>query len=301
MIRAAKDYDNPPEVLLNPGCRKKIKRAVENKDGSQYNGNHYKNEDVLETLKGIYHHKCSYCESKTEHVAALQVEHYRPKDGLKVEQIGDEDHTGYYWLGCEWSNLLLGCPKCNGKGAKGTRFPISGTRVFHGNPFDHTGNIDSFDRSTLMANNSPLKDELPLLLNPEQDEPEEHLEFNRLGELTGKTERGKETIDICQLNRDPLFSERQKVVNELLENINIVIQAVEGEVFPIDNEGVKFLLKIAFDKIKQRQGPDREYALWGRFMFSEFEYCFVSRIKPAFQETIREAFDLYNQNRLYKG
>ncbi|MCP4150291.1 MAG: hypothetical protein GY757_21260 [bacterium] len=172
MIKVNKDYDNPPEKLEASGCKRKIKRAVERKDGDKYNGNHYRHKDVKKILlEKIYRHKCSYCESYSEHVATLQVEHYRPRNGLQPQQTGDEKHNGYYWLGCEWSNLLLGCPKCNGAGAKGVRFPITGTRVYDDTPFDDTGSIDSFDRSRFHADKSPLIDEEPLLLNPEIDEP----------------------------------------------------------------------------------------------------------------------------------
>jgi uncharacterized protein (TIGR02646 family) len=153
VIKVAKSYEKPPAALLSGNCTQQIKEAVEKKSGDKYSTNYYRHEEVLTRLKeNIYHGKCAYCESKSEHVAPLQVEHFRPKGGLKKEKTGDENHKGYYWLGNEWSNLLLSCSKCNGQNAKGNRFPISGVRVYDDSPFDSNGN---FDRQRLIPTKPP--------------------------------------------------------------------------------------------------------------------------------------------------
>ncbi|MDQ1350131.1 MAG: hypothetical protein QG657_432 [Acidobacteriota bacterium] len=292
MIKVVKDFDYPPAILLKKGCLEHIKKATEEKNGRIYSSNNYGHADVLKQLKDeIYHGKCSYCESKSEHVAALQVEHFRPKKELKKEKQGDESHNGYYWLGYEWSNLLLGCPKCNGKGGKSTRFPISGKRVYDGSPFDSSGEIDSFDRTRLIATNSPLIDEKPLLLNPEYDEPGDHLEFDNLGQIKGITERGDATIKICKLNRDALYMERQKVLDPFVNEIKRLIYAFE--IKKIDIEGLRYLVEGVFDAIVMRTKPEEEYSLWGRYIFKKFEYCVLSRINSVYHEPIREAFKLY--------
>lgn len=291
MIKVAKNFDTPPAVLLDLKCKEKIKEAIKEKNGGKYSVTYYRHAEVLKQLKDIYHRKCSYCESKSEHVAALQVEHFRPKGGLESEKPGDEKHNGYYWLGYEWTNLLLSCPKCNGKGGKGTRFPISGKRVYDDSPFDSNGEIDSFDRTRLIAKNSPLIDEKPLLLNPEYDEPKDHLTFDKLGEIRGITKRGSATIDICKLNRDELYMERQDIVNDFVNEIMRLVYAFE--IKRIDIEGLRFFLEGMFDKIVTRTQPEAEYCLWGRFIFKKFEYCILSRINPVFQDEIRETFERY--------
>ena len=53
---------------------------------------------------------CSYCEEAYRHSADLQVEHVQPKS---LPQ--------YAHLEKEWSNLLLACSTCNGKGNKGDK------------------------------------------------------------------------------------------------------------------------------------------------------------------------------------
>ena len=129
MIKVDKDYDAVPSALNRPKCKQKIQKAVIQKSGKVYDGYYYRM--AYDALKRLYYGKCAYCESKIEHATSLQVEHYRPKNGVQE----DVKHYGYYWLGCEWSNLLLACPNCNGKGAKGIKFPIEGIRVYDGSPF----------------------------------------------------------------------------------------------------------------------------------------------------------------------
>jgi uncharacterized protein (TIGR02646 family) len=295
LIKVSKNYQDPPAELLSKNCIIQIKEAIKEKNGAKYSTNYYRHNKVLKKLKeDIYHGKCAYCESKSEHAAALQVEHFRPKDGLEFEKNDDEKHKGYYWLGNEWSNLLLGCPKCNGKGGKGTRFPISGKRVYD-SPIDGNVEIDRFDRTQFIAENSPLIDEKPLLLNPESqsesDDPKNHLEFDNLGQIKGITERGTATIDICDLNRDALCKKRQEVVNQFVNDIKWLVYALEKGKITI--EGLKFLLEWEFEKILKCTKPEEEYALWGRFIFKEFEYCILSRINPAFRDAIREEFEKY--------
>lgn len=294
MIKVAKNYEEPPAVLLSENCIRQIKEAVEQKSGNKYSNHYYRHEEVLIRLKeDIYLHKCAYCESKIEHAASLQVEHFRPKGGLKKEKTGDENHKGYYWLGNEWTNLLLSCPKCNGKDAKGNRFPISGVRVYDDSPFDSNGD---FDRERLIPTKPPLKNEMPLLLNPQSDEPAEHLEFDSLGQIKGITERGDATVEICKLDRDELYKERQEVVNQFVSEIKYLVYALE--IKRINLKGLRFLLGGVFDKIAMRTKPEAEYSLWGNFIFKKFEDCILSRINSAFHGTIRETFEEYSIARL---
>ncbi len=159
----------------------------------------YSNHISISTNSSVYNPKCAYCESQSNTVAALQVEHYRPKKAVE----GDATHKGYYWLAMEWTNLVYACQKCNGKGAKGTKFPIIRQRIYQENK-DINGNIIYTDFD---ANDDFLQSEEPLLLHPEIDEPKDHLSFKNNGKLIGITQRGRETIKICKLNRDLLNKE----------------------------------------------------------------------------------------------
>jgi uncharacterized protein (TIGR02646 family) len=68
----------------------------------------YGAKSVKKTLLTAQHGKCAFCESKFEHVAFGDVEHFRPKGGW-IQTDGDQlTRPGYYWLAYEWSNLSCG-------------------------------------------------------------------------------------------------------------------------------------------------------------------------------------------------
>lgn len=66
----------------------------------------------VERLRQVFSRKCGYCESYSEHVGPLELEHYRPKS-LFDEQAFD------------WLNWLISCHACNNK--KLRKFPDCGT------------------------------------------------------------------------------------------------------------------------------------------------------------------------------
>lgn len=170
--------------------------------------------------------RCAYCEvSLTADRYHGDVEHYRPKaaatdrnwymnKGKRVRGSKNRCKLGYYWLAYEWSNLLLACFKCNGK--KSDFFPVVGGRTSR----------------TLIEGCE--KTETPLLLNPYKDKhPEKHLEFDKLGAVTAAgsgvdQERGRETIEICDLDRDILRKERMALAESAIQSINTYLMALKA-------------------------------------------------------------------------
>ena len=142
-------------------------------------------------LLWLFNDKCAFCESKFLAVSFGDVEHFRPKRGVK----DDPTHTGYYWLAFDEFNLLPGCERCN-RNAKANHFPIRGGRA--------------------QTPEHPLVDELPLLINPCEVDPREHLDFatSEHGQPTGLvvalTEVGKISIEIFNLNREDLVEARKR-------------------------------------------------------------------------------------------
>lgn len=80
-----------PENPATPAEKKLVERLL----------NRYRQDEVLAALTLELHGKCAYCESKIAHIAYAQIEHYRPKKPFRD-------------LAFEWTNLTLGCPRCNG-------------------------------------------------------------------------------------------------------------------------------------------------------------------------------------------
>lgn len=292
-----KDFDDPPARLLCDNCVAQIRNAVTSKDGKKYTTTYYQDKDVLNTLRAYSINKntfnedtdepkCFYCESLTETVATLQVEHYRPKAAIHDENNSVVAGTnGYYWLGCEWTNLVLACPKCNGRGAKGNKFPIKGTRVADGSPLN---GHNTLDRSECYANGSPLIDEDPLLLHPEVDDIEPCFRFTSEGEIIGVGDKGIMSKEIYQLDRKQLNIARNSLKQELLNKINLVIE--------FNNQGIiedKDLVQ-AFQKpcndIIEAKNPERKYSLWAKYFNTHFEDVFVQEVPIKHQQPLRDAY-----------
>ena len=282
MKKAVKDFDNPPPILINSTRTEQLKTAIANQNAHNISNSHYAPAVVKKLLELIYNEKCSYCESTVKQIAALQVEHYRPKNGI----ADDPAHNGYYWLAIEWTNLVLGCPVCNGQGAKGNKFPILGTRVFSQDPMTQTGILD---RNLLLPTVSPLADELPVLIHPEIDSPMEHLKYTAFALLEKITERGEGTINICKLNRPDLVRERQKIINGLLEQCNLIFKGKLA--FGLDDEMVKGLLKYQLDLFRSKMdNPAEPYTSFRKYIWENFEKCAVASIDVLFKDDIRKAF-----------
>lgn len=292
-----KDYNIVPEPLTRNGTYRQIQRAVQEVNGERYNTTYYKDLIVVNKLKAFSVHrdnlepgdkpKCYYCESHVEHVAVLQVEHFRPK--AKIDNIDNNNlpHPGYYWLGLEWSNLLLSCPNCNGKKAKGNRFPLVdfNNRTTAINPIRNAPLL--FDRTSCIANQSPLLDEEPLLINPECEDPTPHLSFNEFGQIRGVSHKGLHSVTIYRLDRDPLVAARQEKLNIIIKDINLACAARDRNA--IDNNSLIAWFEASCVKVLELDDIRKEYCLWGRYVIANFENCVVSKIDE-YKTELRLAF-----------
>lgn len=152
----------------------------------------WRNENVADKLYDSHHGKCCYCERKRDRKREMDVEHYRPKGGVK----DCEGHTGYWWHVFKWNNLLWSCKTCNQK-YKGTIFTLlpNATRA-------------QYEKSDLNL-------ERPCLINPKLEDPSQFISFHvdnsggryfvkavpRAGIENDKETRASETIRIVGLNR----------------------------------------------------------------------------------------------------
>ncbi|MEM7352999.1 MAG: AAA family ATPase [Acidobacteriota bacterium] len=146
--------------------------------------------DIVEQFGG----KCAFCESRIRVALAGNLDHYRPRRGARgTERYYD---THYWWLALEWDNLLLICSRCNR--FKASWFPIR----------------DEANRAEPGIRGSDLEAEEPLLLDP-WSHPESHLEYLEDGTIRPRSQRGKVTIDILELNRDGLRQGRHESLERL--------------------------------------------------------------------------------------
>ncbi len=265
-----KRNQEPPAILKSDSCREKIKELLENTT-REFSDYYYRHETVRESLYASYHKKCAYCESQSLAVAEFRIDHYRPKRKLK-----DEPHPGYYWLAYEWSNLLPVCDKCNN--TKSNVFPIApdGKRVME-HIFDEKGNLDCLAHAMI------YRDEKPLLLHPEIDEPEKHLIFLPDGTVKGITERGEKTIEICALNRVELILTRQKIIDDIIRQIekqllSLINGKQAGDIIE-PGAAIKSWFSMLFSEMLEGIEPGSCYSRLGWFMFKKFELFIIRHLR----------------------
>ena len=162
-------------------------------------------------LDTVFEGKCAYCQGDLTGHAPMHAEHWRPKNAvtdlsdltddateLAVEQ-GAVAHPGYWWLAYDWRNIVPACDYCNTAGAKGTKFPIGGTRAFAPEDGADPEELDRIEK--------------PLLLHPFfGEDPSDHIGFYRDGTAYAKrgSDLGRATIKVMGLNRDGLVNKRRK-------------------------------------------------------------------------------------------
>lgn len=218
MRKINKDFTNIPESLkpaisyffsdgnYPDACKKTHSKRMDVINNNRYPSsnsnfdNRYKAIDVKQRLNDIYHNKCGFCEQILEQ---FQVEHYRPKKA-KNNGVG-QHHNGYYWLAFSWDNLLVACPKCNKK--KDTHFDIDGIRVSFQNTTRNIKNINTLSAEYDMT-------ELPKMVNPEKDDPENFIAFEKNGQILSTNDRYIYTIDKCNLRRSYLCDYRRKILDD---------------------------------------------------------------------------------------
>lgn len=150
----------------------------------------YKKKDIKDTLESLYHSKCCYCERKVER---WDVEHFRPT-------------SKYPWLAYSWDNLLFSCPTCNQDYKKG-QFEILGPKA--------TFDLKNLSEINRLASTIAYQHELPSLIHPELENPEDHWKFTVNGKMGAVTQKGKDTIRICGLDRQFLREQRKEIIDEV--------------------------------------------------------------------------------------
>ncbi|AXG70968.1 AAA domain, putative AbiEii toxin, type IV TA system [Kordia sp. SMS9] len=228
-----------PEALL-PNNKRVIRELEEAKAFFEYAEHsrgqrrfrfkNYLDRSIRKTLQELFHGKCAYCESSIMTTFAGDLEHYRPKGGVAESS----DHTGYWWLVNDWDNLLISCRNCNVK--KKNHFPIK----------DETQRV--------FTSEDDLTKEEPLVLNPCIDYPEDHFMYTDDGTIVSKTERGKASILLLNLNRKPLVYARENEVRAVKASISRINSMMNADVK--DEQ----LLKSEIETLQKMTASSEEYA-----------------------------------------
>nr|WP_147299326.1 hypothetical protein [Cupriavidus taiwanensis] len=186
---------------------------------SSFTFKHYKGRDVKAALRKLAGGNCAYCESKIGGVGAREVEHYRPKGGIK----GLTNHPGYWWLAHDWENLLPTCRDCNKSLRQHIVTPVMTKsqveELLSKTPKDSYGKATQFDirGNRAIGDSCSLMAEDPLLIDPCRRDPANELSWTFSSELilmvpkqggNGPSPYGDYTIRTCALNRAELVLDR---------------------------------------------------------------------------------------------
>jgi len=242
----------------------------------------YKARSVRDSLREIFHGKCSYCEARIFHITPEDIEHYRPKSAVLTSDGKTKLADGYWWLAADWENLLCACFICN----------RANYQVIYGSPLEQrVGKGIAFpleeEKKRAKKPGQEAK-EKPLLLNPcakdPQEYPENHMTFGLEGELAGVPmakvapngeldTRGETTIRVFGLRRTTLVNERKqrlleirdkmKDVEELLAKLDQAPDAATGDAILKRMEE-----KLAF--LKMYRAEDAVYLLMARQVIDPF-------------------------------
>lgn len=205
---------------------------IGNKQPSKVKGDIYKGSkhrikhDVFMNPNAHFYGKCAYCESRMTENQPGDIEHFRPKNAVKdinnqnvmIDRgHGNEPHPGYYWLAYSWQNMLPACRDCNcvttakteQRIGKGNRFPV--------------------DKDEYAVEPGTEEAETPLLINPVDEDPENHLEVDITGVMYAKDEsvKGQTCIDIFGLNaRETLVDGRRRAVKSMQDTAGLALFSI---------------------------------------------------------------------------
>ncbi|MEO0042643.1 MAG: hypothetical protein RL329_2091 [Bacteroidota bacterium] len=285
MIQIQKDFNKIPEGLQSKACIKKIKQALTDKNKHDFDAYHYR-DSCIKDLQHLYHQKCAYCETNPLPGSSLQVEHFRPKKSVKDA----DNHHGYYWLAYEWSNLLLGCSKCNSY--KSDHFPIAEDGVRVHEPIKKTDG--SLDLDHLHPIAPYFVNEKALLLNPEVDAVEEHYIINSRGEWIPKqgSKKAAKTLDICQLNRIELKFARKRCIDDFVFRIEDHLKDLSDKL--LDEPHFQLSMNKEFKNLLKKLNPKIPYSRTYWFMFNKFEKVVLPHIDTAAdKKQVMKAFKIF--------
>lgn len=202
----------------------------------------YRNQAVREALREMCFGKCAYCEAKIAGAQDTDVEHYRPKKGVTEADKAGIPHEGYWWLAMVWENLVLSCQHCNQMRSTLVIIPddleteeefkaflmrAPKSRAGKKNAFPTAGN------TWVTAPDGDLSLEKPLILNPADEDPKNHLEwvlFKGASTVRAKNNSaaGEATRTILGLNRRWLEEDRRIHLLEMREDRNDLIDAINN-------------------------------------------------------------------------
>lgn len=260
-----------PQTLIANGIITRI-LATKQVKTSDYKG---RNKEVKNILLDIFHRCCAFCETRIGKYD--DIEHFRPKHA-----IAGVNTEGYYWLAVVWWNLLVVCKSCNSDYKK-NNFPILGTHIALP---QHTDLIDFFAKIEIKQYAS----ELPLLLHPVLDNPNEFLSFEEDGTVSAKNgnQRGLQSILYYGLSdwdkRKTLIQDRKVIIEDVRSRVNTSMRS-----FVNDARLYEDILNLLTDLIEQIE-ENRPYSAVRRACIANFKVFFIDKFIGVDKDRLESAY-----------
>ena len=200
-----------------------------------------------EFLHQSQHGKCCYCERKRNKKIETDVEHFRPKAGVKEAK----KHQGYWWLAYSWENLLIACKTCNQE-YKHTQFPLKD------------------EKKRVYKEDCDLSKEEPFLINPLEEDPELFIDYELeetqfMAKAVGKCERGKKTVDkLTGINDMEVMEQRAGK----LKDYDILVRFLKL-LRCLKNNGTDELKSAVDERLQKHISPRSEFSGFARFYFKK--------------------------------
>jgi len=258
--RAAAELERAIAFFTNPSnfaneeklCKKSFNFAV------------YKDKTLAEKLASIFGRKCAYCESRMAHVMPREIEHFRPKSAVE-NPTQPALRPGYYWLGGDWTNLLVACVDCNR--ARNHTVPGQSASVRLGK---HAQFPLALENQRVRLHGSDISAEEPyrLLIHPCIDQPEERFKYDDDGLILPRDPQDLQattSITVYALQRKYLVEERKRVQNdlvfklELLKSLCAEFNSMHGRASRADLDEKRRQLNLQMSSIRQMFEPDAPF------------------------------------------
>jgi uncharacterized protein (TIGR02646 family) len=234
--------------------------------------------EVTATLAEMFHGKCAYCETSYDAGQPMDVEHWRPKAQVECVE-GPPTKPAYYWLAASWENLLPSCIDCNRR-RKQTDVLTGKERL--------AGKADQFPLdagSTRATAPGQETGEVPLLLNPCDDEPEAFLRVTGAavvkpaggGGLAAR--RARASIDVYALNRSGLVLARKEHLRRIklrVARIRTLARLLEQSLPEQIELALEELLLADLRELARMRRADQPYAFQARQLIDEWMSDLVS-------------------------
>lgn len=235
----------------------------------------YKSDPAKRALLDLFHGKCAYCEINAAAGQDVDVEHYRPKGGVKDAAAAGVDHPGYWWLAMDYENLVTSCVHCNQSRRQVIVDPdlseVEIAEALLAGRTETRGKHDWFPvegDAWVTSPDQPLSDEAPLLLDPTRDDPGDHLDWRFHETLVtlvprAGSARGQVTIDVLGLNRRHLTEDRMKkllLMYHLRDNIRLTLQLLDDTDDPGHRAGLERLLEGEIRALAAHCAPDQPFS-----------------------------------------